>query len=1064
VNHLRRTLVFLFLCACSPSAYHHANQHEVDTGGSPPSPESPEAERTAEYSPTDDGIAPSPSSTGGYQGAPSGAARAEMDAETSATMGGEGGASGEPEPAAQSWRRESASAHFATVSLGGGNTLELRDVRVRVHVEGFRARTVVDHIFYNPHERTLEGTFRYALPPEASVSSYAMYLGQGTQQPQFFGDVTGEEAMRRREVAMQGGSVEHVMAGVDPSAWGELRVGRLVRAEHGREVYEQVTRRRVDPALVEEVAPNTFEARVFPIQARGFHRVIVSYEQTLPRVGDELEYIFPVPEGALSSLDLELRASTATVSSLRYTGDYRGQAVQRAGNHAFGLRVQGNTQAGRASFRLRPREASAGVEAVVGTDPTRQDHHFALRLRGDDSLGGEGGAGAENAVFLLDTSLSEHPERFGIDVALLRAILERSSTIRRFNVVTFDAGARWLVPQWVSNDAAGRARVLDLLNDVLLEGATDLSAALDALHAPPMRDAAGSAADVFVLSDGQITWGERDLPTLLRARTSPWAATRTFAYRTGLGAENTDLLRRVAGAGVFNCLSIESVPGCAVAHQRPALRVDQVIVEGRGPTGATTSEVLVAGGASSFAPGTELMVVGRLERAGAARVRLVGHLGERAVTWTRDLELSPNGELASRAWAEVAVAHLLAGHDDEHERLAVAIGQHYKVPSRVASFLVLETDAEYEQYALRDEPLAQALAQLTSQRRDGRATASARTSWSRLRRVLDASSAHHRLDQLDEGRVLQQLSSFVSQAPVDFLPGRVPVPMVMRSDVRGAYRDDMPHDAESVEHYRNEAIRRFEDEQLGAAVRALSSGVENAPASAEVARSLAYTLLSWDANAEAAELLFGVLEQRPYEPQSYRDLAGAIWLERPSITAVLFEAALAGQWDGRFRGVMTVVQEEYALFAHALIQQQPDSPLARWLRDRQQALNLRVPEGDLRVTMTWNTDNTDIDLWVTDPSDERCYYGHRDTAAGGHLLDDVTQGFGPERFQLEHAPRGEYHVQAHYYSNNGNRLVADTYVTLTITQHVGTPQQRITRRVVRLTNAGDQVSVARFQL
>ena len=55
-------------------------------------------------------------------------------------------------------------------------------------------------------------------------------------------------------------------------------------------------------------------------------------------------------------------------------------------------------------------------------------------------------------------------------------------------------------------------------------------------------------------------------------------------------------------------------------------------------------------------------------------------------------------------------------------------------------------------------------------------------------------------------------------------------------------------------------------------------------------------------------------------------------------------------------------------------------------------------------------------------------------------------------------------MQAHYYSNNGNRLVADTYVTLTITQHVGTPQQRITRRVVRLTNAGDQVSVARFQL
>jgi hypothetical protein len=580
-----------------------------------------------------------------------------------------------------------------------------------------------------------------------------------------------------------------------------------------------------------------------------------------------------------------------------------------------------------------------------------------------------------------------------------------------------------------------------------------------------MPDAAGSDVDVFLLSDGQVTWGERDLPTLLRERPAPWASTRTFAYRTGLGAENTDLLRRVARAGVFNCLSVESVPGCAVAHQRPGLRVERVLVEGVGPTGARTSEVLVAGGASSFAPGTELLVVGRLDQAGPARVRLVGHVGERAVTWTRDVTLAPRGQLASRAWAEVAVAHLLASGDDDHERLAVAIGQRYKVPSRVASFLVLETDAEYERYALREEPLSQALAQLAAGAdAHGGPGAAPRTSWSRLRRVLEVAQAHHRLQQLDEGRVLQQLSGFVAQAPVDFMPGRVSIPLLTRDDVGRRYRNGVSRDPESVEHYRTEATRRFEQQQVGAAVRALSSGVENAPASAEVARSLAYTLLSWGADAEAAELLFGVLERRPYEPQSYRDLAGALWLRRPSLTALLFEAALAGQWDARFRGVMTVVQEEYALFAHALIQARPESPLARWLRDRQQSLALRVPAGDLRVTMTWNTDNTDIDLWVTDPSGERCYYGHRDTAAGGHLLDDVTQGFGPERFQLERAPRGEYHVQAHYYGNNGNRLVADTYVTLTIAQRVGTAQQQITRRVVRLERVGTNVTVARLRL
>ena len=27
---------------------------------------------------------------------------------------------------------------------------------------------------------------------------------------------------------------------------------------------------------------------------------------------------------------------------------------------------------------------------------------------------------------------------------------------------------------------------------------------------------------------------------------------------------------------------------------------------------------------------------------------------------------------------------------------------------------------------------------------------------------------------------------------------------------------------------------------------------------------------------------------------------------------------------------------------------------------------------DLRIVMNWNMNNTDIDLWVTDPNEEKC--------------------------------------------------------------------------------------------
>ncbi|MDH5491027.1 MAG: DUF2135 domain-containing protein, partial [Myxococcales bacterium] len=173
---------------------------------------------------------------------------------------------------------------------------------------------------------------------------------------------------------------------------------------------------------------------------------------------------------------------------------------------------------------------------------------------------------------------------------------------------------------------------------------------------------------------------------------------------------------------------------------------------------------------------------------------------------------------------------------------------------------------------------------------------------------------------------------------------------------------------------------------------------------------------------------------------------------------------LSGQWDGRFLQVQTVVREEYALFIRAHRREHGDHPFAQYLASREQALNLRLEPADLRVTMTWNTDNTDIDLWVTDPRGEKCYYAHRNIASGGELLDDVTRGFGPERFHAIQSVPGEYLVQAHYYGNNGNRLLAETDVTLTVATHVGTDRERVERHVVTLRDSGDIATVARIQM
>ena len=73
-------------------------------------------------------------------------------------------------------------------------------------------------------------------------------------------------------------------------------------------------------------------------------------------------------------------------------------------------------------------------------------------------------------------------------------------------------------------------------------------------------------------------------------------------------------------------------------------------------------------------------------------------------------------------------------------------------------------------------------------------------------------------------------------------------------------------------------------------------------------------------------------------------------------------------------------------------------------------------ENDVHVYLTWDTDRTDVDLWVTTPAGEKVFYGHRNGRGGEALYDDVTTGYGPESFTAAHARPGVYTVQVNYFS------------------------------------------------
>jgi len=75
------------------------------------------------------------------------------------------------------------------------------------------------------------------------------------------------------------------------------------------------------------------------------------------------------------------------------------------------------------------------------------------------------------------------------------------------------------------------------------------------------------------------------------------------------------------------------------------------------------------------------------------------------------------------------------------------------------------------------------------------------------------------------------------------------------------------------------------------------------------------------------------------------------------------------------------------------------------------------PEGSdfyFRVTLTWDTDTSDIDLHAWTPDDQHMYYGNGTVNAGELDVDDVD-GYGPENFTVNSPIRGRYRIAVNSY-------------------------------------------------
>ncbi len=88
-----------------------------------------------------------------------------------------------------------------------------------------------------------------------------------------------------------------------------------------------------------------------------------------------------------------------------------------------------------------------------------------------------------------------------------------------------------------------------------------------------------------------------------------------------------------------------------------------------------------------------------------------------------------------------------------------------------------------------------------------------------------------------------------------------------------------------------------------------------------------------------------------------------------------------------------------------------------------------VGTGEVQVTLTWHSGHAiDLDLWVTEPNGEMCFYGNTPTSTGGTLdRDNLCYNYEdgrPENIFWSSAPAGTYRVQVNLYSNCAGQVTS----------------------------------------
>ena len=933
------------------------------------------------------------------------------------------------------------------VNERNANPMVLQDLSVDILVIGQTAVTTMEMTFYNPNSRVMEGEFQFPLANGQQVSRFALYIN------------------------------------------GKLREGVVVDKTAGRKAFEEIVRRGVDPGLLEKTEGNNFKARVYPMPAKGTRRVLIAFEQELHERDGQDYYFLPITANVTLK---NFKVRTEVVS--RFVKADIQNSLQLDFKQARNSYI---SEVSQQNFTLnqnialtfpkieKPQTISAtkgnktycyGNIALATAQPKNRPTPKEIGLLWDASHSAANRDRAKEFAFL---------ESYFKEVKDVKVILS-SFNIRSDKPLTFEVkNGNWQV-------------LKSHLESLQYDGATDGNAINFSLKAD----------ELLLFSDGIFNFGSKEFSVkeVVKQAKTPITIVNASAVAN---TQKMQYLANATGGSFIDLTTLTTEQALKAAQTVPFQLLDIEVKNGK------VAKIFPQKGAT-ISKGN-FTLAGELQTKEATLVLSFGY--PKNVILQKEIHLAVNPDasesefdLLRRIWAEKQIAQL--EREGAEQKQIDAVGREYGIVTEGNSLIVLETVEDYVRYRITPPKELQMeyskrLANQEKQKEDSAkrilenviAQSAEQSKWWNTQYPLKDSKSKNKAVIMEEVVYTIDNNAIADVAAVEApsmersaskevssnamakratAPRSTPAPAsVPTSKIElNAYNPDTPYlkvmeyteGGKAIETYYklkkeygntpsfyvDVADYFFKKGNHEQAILVVSNLAELSLDDPQLLRMLGYKLSNYSAKKEAVQVFCKVAQLREEEPQSFRDLGLALAEDAQyNEAAKNLYRVVTNEWSSRFGDVQLVTLNDL----NSLIARHQGIDVS-YIDKRL----LKKEPVDVRVVLSWDTDNCDMDLWVTDPKDEKCYYQNTLTYLGGKISRDVTQGYGPEEFMLKKAENGKYKVQVDYFGTHSQKQLMPVSLRITFYTHFGTPQQKQEETTVRLSNAKEVIEVGAFQV